>query len=192
MNRRQFNFGLVTLATSPALPALPAAATASATAAAPFDIAAMYYPWAVRYARVHGQASPAVLERALQVAPDIARTLCSRLQTRGIVAAPGVGGISKALDPVGFDLQYAGRSAAQQAQTAATRATTNPGHGDITDDPGEARASQRPQERDDEACQQADAEVERDADAHEIGEPIAAGPVDEHVGLIADRRGKGG
>src|SRR3712207_7205669 len=34
-------------------------------------------------------------------------------------------------------------------------------------------------------------EVERDAHPQEVGEPVAAGPVDHHVRLVADRRGEG-
>lgn len=78
----------------------------------------MHTPWAVRYARVHGTCSADRLASAFNIAPDIAQTLMGRLHTNGIVGAPGMGGLAKALDPISFDLQFSGRVAASQAQAA--------------------------------------------------------------------------
>lgn len=126
MNRRQFNLSLLGAASAPLLPVLPALpAKAAATAlASPLDPAKMYTPWAVRYARVHGACSAQKLASAFQITPDVAQALMARLQVNGIIAAPGVGGLAKALDPISFDLQYVGRSAAAQATSQAPTQTT--------------------------------------------------------------------
>ena len=117
MNRRQFNTRLAALGLAPLAP-LPTAAPA---AAAPLSgTAAMHYNWAARYARVHDACSPERLARAFRLAPETATEIFVKLQADGVITAPGLSGLARAVNPINWDLQFS-PSAAQTTRAALSR-----------------------------------------------------------------------
>ncbi|WP_137701466.1 hypothetical protein [Marimonas lutisalis] len=132
MNRRQFNLGLATLGAVPALPIPPVNA-----AAAPLSgTAAMHYPWAVRYAKVHGRCTPGALARAFRLSPAVAGELFVKMQADGVIAAPGLSGAAPALNPINWDLQLS--STGQRGAATSLRARLRRALDDTLDDAGEA------------------------------------------------------
>ena len=99
----------------------------------------MHYPWAVRYARVHDACSPDRLSRAFRMAPEIAREVFAKMQAEGVISAPGLSGISRAVDPINWDIQFS-PSPAQSARQALNRRLRK-----MLDDPSEA-GTQEPDE----------------------------------------------
>lgn len=94
MKRRDF----LTAASAAALaPLIPTALAASAPAAATGT--SLQYVWASYYAQLYNKCSPAMLQKALQVSPDVANSLFSRLLANGSIGAPGLGGLAKAAKP---------------------------------------------------------------------------------------------
>lgn len=116
MNRRDFNIRLMALGAAPLAPALPGAA-ATAPPAALSGKALMHYPWAARYARVHDACSPGRLARAFNLPHDIAGELFAKLQRDGVISAPGLSGVARAVNPIDWDAQFS-PSPAQTARTA--------------------------------------------------------------------------
>ncbi|UYV36932.1 hypothetical protein N4R57_18460 [Rhodobacteraceae bacterium D3-12] len=116
MNRRDFNIRLMALGATPLAPALPGAA-ATAPPAALSGKALMHYPWAARYARVHDACSPERLARAFGISPDIAGELFAKLQFDGVISAPGLTGVARAVNPINWDLQFS-PSTAQVSRNA--------------------------------------------------------------------------
>ena len=117
MNRRQFNTRLAALGLAPLLPSM-----ASARAAAPLSGAAVaHYPWAVHYARVQGACSPTVLANALRIPPELAGELVMKMQVEGVVSAPGLTGIARAVNPINWRIQTAPTAATSTGRTLNNR-----------------------------------------------------------------------
>jgi len=107
MNRREFNTRLAALGLAPLAP-VPVAATAKTALSGK---AAMHYPWAVRYARVHDACSPEKLARAFRLPPDAATEIFVKLQSEGVISVPGLSGVARATNPINWDLQFSPSSA---------------------------------------------------------------------------------
>lgn len=80
----------------------------------------MHYPWAARFARVHDACSPQKLARAFNLAPETAAELFAKLQIDGVISAPGITGIARAVNPIDWDAQFS-TSPAQAARSAVTK-----------------------------------------------------------------------
>lgn len=119
MNRRDFTKRLMALAAAPLAPALPAAAATTATGTLSGS-ALMHYPWAARFARVHDACSPQKLARAFNLSPETAAELFAKLQIDGVISAPGITGIARAVNPIDWDAQFS-TSPAQAARSAVTK-----------------------------------------------------------------------
>lgn len=117
MNRRQFNIRLSALGTAPLVPLPAAAAPATGTLS---GAAAMHYPWAMRYARVHDACSPERLARAFRLAPEVAQEIFIKMQAEGVITVPGLSGLARAADPINWDLQFSS-STAQSTRGALSR-----------------------------------------------------------------------
>ena len=103
MNRRQFNLAFTSLGAAPLLPTMAASATVTTPMS---SAAAAHYPWAVRYARVQAECSPAHLSRAFQLAPELANELFDHLCHNDILSRPTLTGIAKAVNPTPWDTQF--------------------------------------------------------------------------------------
>lgn len=94
MKRREFLSSAGALATLPVLP-MPAAAVPAA--AAPAN--ALQASWAALFARAHGQATPALIQKWLGVGPAQAQALMSDLLAKNVIAAP-VAGSAASVQPM--------------------------------------------------------------------------------------------
>lgn len=90
MKRRTFTFGLGALCATPALPAVTPAFSATVTEK---------FATAKLLSRCHDRASPAMLQRLMQVDADTAQGLYSMLQEQNVIA-PGLDGIARATNPL--------------------------------------------------------------------------------------------
>ena len=100
MNRREFTASLAALVTSPTLP-LPVAPAAAAPVAATNSMA---YMFADLIARSRGSVDAGFLARRLQLPTDAASQIMGDLAANGVVRAPGLGGVARAVSPFEFQL----------------------------------------------------------------------------------------
>lgn len=103
MNRRQFNASLAALAGAASQPFMTARTAMAARAALP-AVPPTTYAWAHLIVRAQNNASPAMLARHLNLDKAVADQLFGQLIQDGVLRAPGVAGVARAvapLDPTG-------------------------------------------------------------------------------------------
>lgn len=96
LNRRRFLQAASAAGLIPALPALPAGAAATA----PSAMTSAQMLWAKLYANAGNAPNVTGLARAMGISSDAAQGVYAKLIQKNILAAPGVGGLSRAINPV--------------------------------------------------------------------------------------------
>ncbi len=116
MNRRSFTRGLASLGLSPALPVAAMGGGSSAAVAATVSAEKMYFMgWYTP--RLNKTCSPDMLVSELNVNPDVAREIFSKLVSSKTISAPNALGVSRTIDPLADSLaRVSGRAAKRIAQ----------------------------------------------------------------------------